>query len=123
MFKKLSAIVQKALTDHLGKISSARVSSFIILAQIILTSMVFIAIELINANVMWDQNLIYVIPTEHIIIFGMVLTHHLFLLGIKKSSEASSFPSLDNQIAFNSSKKNKTTTESSEVEGDMSEEA
>jgi hypothetical protein len=31
-----------------------------------------------------------------------VLTHHLFLLGIKKSSESTPYPSLDNKMALKS---------------------
>jgi hypothetical protein len=102
MFIKLFPIIQKSITDHLGKISSARLSSFIILAQIIVSSIIMIMIDIVNAITLWKQGDVYALPTEHIIIFGMVLTHHLFLLGIKKSSESTPYPSLDNKMALKS---------------------
>ena len=48
---------------------------------------IFAGVELTNAIITWKQDLSYVIPSEHIVIFGMILAHHLTLLGINKHAE------------------------------------
>jgi len=75
--------IKKSIKDHSGKESSSRISSYIILATIILNSLIFIGIELTNAIIVWKQGETYVIPSEHLIIFGMILSHHLALLFYK----------------------------------------
>jgi hypothetical protein len=97
MFQKIKQLIGKSLVDHLGKTSSARISSYFILAQILLTSLVLLVIDIINAFIKWSIGETFSISTEHIIVFGMILTHHLFLLGVKKSTEETPFPSLDNK--------------------------
>jgi hypothetical protein len=98
MFAKLKTLILQSLTDHLGKTSSARISSYFILAQIILSSFVFITIDVVNALLMWKKNEVFSVSTEHIVVFGMILTHHLFLLGLKKATEETAFPTLDTKI-------------------------
>lgn len=70
-----------------GKVSSTRMASYFILGGILTLMALVVGIELINAIIMWNQGLAYVISGEHITIFGMVLAHHLTLLGINKHAE------------------------------------
>lgn len=79
--------IKKSVLDKKGKVSSSRLSSYAILISILLSAVVFIGIELINAIILWKSGAPYVIPSEHIVIFGMVLAHHLTLLGINKNAE------------------------------------
>ncbi len=103
MFTKVLKLIQESIKDHLGKISQVRLQSWFILAEILITGIFFLGIEAFNAYLsIWVKNEAYAPSSESIFIFGMVLAHHLAMLGIKKSAEASSFPSLD--------KKNDTTT-------------
>jgi hypothetical protein len=84
-----------SMYDHTGKVSSSRISSYGILVLILVSSVVFVGVDIINALSQWEQGLIYEIPYTHVVIFGLILTHHLFLLGIKKSSESSPYPGLN----------------------------
>ena len=86
MFKKLIEYIGKSITKD-GKVSSTRVSSYFILGAIVLISIVFVSIEVVNSIIMWKTGMPYAIPGEHIAIFGMILTHHLALLGINKAAE------------------------------------
>lgn len=70
-----------------GKISSGRLSSYFILAAIIVASTVFTCIDIINAIVAIYNKGFYEIPGNHVVIYGMMLAHHLTLLGINKNSE------------------------------------
>lgn len=83
IFKGISDAIRKSVKDHFGKESSARISSYIVLAFIVLNSLAFMVIEIVNASIMWRQNQTYTIPTEHIWIFGLILSHHLGLLFYK----------------------------------------
>jgi len=83
MFKGLMESIKKSVKDRFGKESSARISSYIVLAFIIFNSLVFTVIEIVNAIVMWSKGDFYIIPTEHIWIFGLILSHHLGLLFYK----------------------------------------
>lgn len=82
-------IIRETVKDYLGKYSITRVSSYFLLATILLNSLVYIGIDIVNAIKKWSKNDgDYVIPWNHIIIFSMILTHHLILLGLKKSTDS-----------------------------------
>ena len=54
-----------------GKISSTRIASYFILGGILTTIALFIGIEWINAVVIWKSGLSYIVPNEHIVLFGI----------------------------------------------------
>jgi len=86
--KKLLSYMGKSIVSKKnGKPSSTRISAYYLLLAIFTFSMLFIAMEGVNAFVMWKSGVPYVIPFEHITIFGMILAHHLTLLGINKNAE------------------------------------
>lgn len=87
MFKKFKSYIEKSLSDVQGKTSHTKISSYLILFTIIITCLTFISIDLINAIAAWNNEGTYEIPISHVTIFGMILAHHLYLLGIKKKSE------------------------------------
>jgi len=87
MFKKLFKKISESIYDKSGKVSHTRISSYIILSLVLLSSLTFLIIDVINAVNTWNLGKTYVIPAAHITIFGMILTHHLVLLGIKKVAE------------------------------------
>jgi hypothetical protein len=87
--KKNFSIIAKSVLNAAGKVSHIRVSSYYILASILFAGIVFAGIEIGNAIVTWNKGggETYEVPTPHIVIFGMILSHHLVLLGLKKSGE------------------------------------
>lgn len=70
-----------------GKVSTTRIQSYLILASVLISTTLFLSIDLVNAIIQWKVGKNYTVPTEHITLFGMVLAHHLALLGINKNSE------------------------------------
>jgi hypothetical protein len=86
MTNKIFTYIGKSITKD-GKVSSTRVSSYFILGAIVLISIIFASIEVVNSIIMWKTGMPYTVPGEHIAIFGMILTHHLALLGINKAAE------------------------------------
>jgi len=73
-------IFKKSILSPDGKESSTRISAYIILLLIVLFSIAFLIVFIylmITTGV----------TTEMIIVFGMLLTHHLALLGINKHNE------------------------------------
>ena len=87
MFKKWMKKIEDSVLDKFGKNSHTKISSYVILGSIMLSTIVFGVIEVMNAIVKWRMDETYTIPAAHITIFGMILGHHLFLLGIKKAAE------------------------------------
>ena len=90
MLKSVFKVLYKSILDNFGRESHTRISSYIILLSIIITNLIYNFIDLKNAYVLWHSNnlnKIYVIPSEHVFILSLILSHHLILLGIKKNSE------------------------------------
>lgn len=82
------SMLRQSVLDRTGKTSSSRISSYFVLFSIILSSVSFAVIEVVNASVKWNLGETYEIPVAHITLFGMVLSHHLLLLGIVKNSKS-----------------------------------
>lgn len=87
--KKLFKRIDASLRDASGKISHTKISSYVILLGIYLTSLIYLSIDIVNAITVWtsEEGGTYEIPGAHIGIFALLLAHHLALLGIKKNSE------------------------------------
>ena len=104
MFKKILSYILKSVyteSDKGGKVSSTRISSYVILTAIYLCVISFICIDIINAINVWTNSetpSTYTIPFEHIAFIGMVLAHHLTLLGINKNSEKNIAKSVNDRI-------------------------
>lgn len=88
MLKNFWSYISKSVESKVGgKISATRISSYLILGSILTTTAAYIGIDIVNAIIQWVEHKTYTIPTEHIFIFGMILAHHLTLLGINKNAE------------------------------------
>jgi hypothetical protein len=83
----ISFIKDSCLSQDKSKISSTRVSSYFILGGILTNMSIFMIIDIVNAAIHWKVNKAYEIPVSHISIWGMVLAHHLVLLGFKKPEQ------------------------------------
>ena len=80
--KKILDIIKKSIISPGGKESSTRIAGYVILILIVSFSLMFLGIE-IYISIATNH-----ISNEAIIIFGMILTHHLTLLGINKYHES-----------------------------------
>jgi ABC-type Fe3+-siderophore transport system permease subunit len=67
--------------------SHTKISSYFILASILVTTITYLVIDITNAIIIWQTGSTYVIPLEHISILALVMSHHLVLLRLKNASE------------------------------------
>lgn len=79
--------IAQSIKSPTGKVSITRISSYFILATILIGTLILFGIDVSNAIISYRKNEIYTIPNEHLWAFGMVLAHHLALLGINKTAE------------------------------------
>lgn len=85
--KILSKISLSVLATN--KNSTPRIQSYIILIPILIMSLVFLFIEVWDfAYIMYAGDGNYKISTEIIVIFGMLLSHHLALIFSRKNSQS-----------------------------------
>lgn len=63
-----------------NNISTSRLQSYFVLLPVLLSCFTFLTIEIVNAIIQWVHTKTYTISTEAIIIFGMILAHHLGIL-------------------------------------------
>lgn len=105
VFKKFWEYVEKSILAGISnKVSTTRISSYLILGSILTTGLVYLIIDIVNATIKWSNGETFIISTEDLIFFGMILAHHLALLGINKNAETKQY--LD---FLKSSKTNKET--------------
>lgn len=105
VFKKFWEYVEKSILAGISnKVSTTRISSYLILGSILMTSLVYLIIDIVNAVIKWSNGETFIISTEDLIFFGMILAHHLALLGINKNAETKQYMDF-----LKSSKTNKET--------------
>jgi hypothetical protein len=105
VFKKFWEYVEKSILAGISnKVSTTRISSYLILGSILMTGLVYLIIDIINAVIKWSNGETFIISTEDLIFFGMILAHHLALLGINKNAETKQYMDF-----LKSSKTNKET--------------
>lgn len=86
----LQKILHKiSLSTHQGKkVSTSRVQSFIILIPILVFSFSYLIFGYISFIFSLYKGIPFVISTESIVIFGMLLSHHLALVFSRRSSQS-----------------------------------
>jgi hypothetical protein len=120
--KFVSFIAQSAITS--SKISSTRIQTYIMMLSVILSTAAFVGIELTNAFIAWLAGTTYIISSESIIIFGMILSHHLGMMFSKpKAYDAADFESrvakIDEKVETKiRSKKSKPQASPAQAESD-----
>ncbi len=88
IFNTFWKYIGKSVMNNVGtKVSTTRIQSYFILGSILTATAVYLGIDIVNGIFAWIKGGSYVIPSEHVVLFGMVLTHHLWLLGINKRAE------------------------------------
>lgn len=92
ILKKFWEYVEKSIIAGISnKVSTTRISSYLILASILATTFVYLLIDVVNAIINWHKGEVFIISAESIVFFGMVLAHHLALLGINKNAETKQY--------------------------------
>lgn len=126
VLKKFWEYIEKSiLAGASNKISTTRISSYLILASILATSIVYLIIDIVNAIIKWSHGQVFIISAESIVFFGMVLAHHLALLGINKNAETKQYldflkSTKENKEDFSKSIAKKTNKDSENDNSDMS---
>ena len=80
LFKSIFSTIYKSVDGSSNTVSSVRVQSYLLLLPILLMSFCFIGIEVWSFLHSKKTGGIYHISNEIIVVFGMVLSHHLALL-------------------------------------------
>jgi hypothetical protein len=92
VFKKFWEYVEKSILAGISnKVSTTRISSYLILGSILTTGLIYLIIDIVNAIIKWSNGETFIISTEDLIFFGMILAHHLALLGINKNAETKQY--------------------------------
>lgn len=71
-----------------NKHSSARLQSYIVLIPILLMTLIFIGFEITTFGICIYSGTVYKISSEIIVVFGMLLSHHLAVLFSRKKSQS-----------------------------------
>ena len=87
MIMKIRNLIEQSLFLGVGKPSSSRIFSYIMMSIIFLLGLSHVAIEIGNASIKWSVKEVYVPSWQSISIIAMWLAHQLTLLGIYKNAE------------------------------------
>lgn len=88
LISKLLSHIKRSIYDRAEKVSSTRIQAYITFGAILVVLAVYMAVFVGNAvQSLFFLKQPYVPSSEEIIIFGMILGHHLALLGIKNSGD------------------------------------
>ena len=85
--KRIMTRISKSTAGE-NNISSTRIQSYIILLPILIMTAIFLVIELWQFIHTIYNNKDYAISTEIIVIFGMLLSHHLAVMFSRKQSQS-----------------------------------
>lgn len=113
---KLADYIKKSCFDHTNKLSSNRIQSYIILTLIYLMAIVYLGVDIGNAINLWFEKdaMIYEIPNQHVVIYGMILAHHFSVL-FRKDKNLNSYHDKTKEILT----QNKTQSKSTKKEADQ----
>jgi hypothetical protein len=119
LFKKFWEHIEKSILGGVSnKVSTTRISSYLILGSILTTTAIYLLTDIVNAIIKWYDGEIFIISKESLIFFGMILTHHLALLGINKNAETKQYTDLvklSNEKSNSSKKETEDTEETQET--------
>ena len=77
VFRKFWEYVEKSTLGGVSnKVSTTRISSYLILGSILATGFVYLLIDIINAIIKWHKGEVFIISTEDLIFFGMFFNYH-----------------------------------------------
>lgn len=85
--KKFFEIIRQSLNGNTNDPSTVRIQSYLILLPILLTMLVFLVIEVWSFIHAIKLGTAYRLSNEIIVVFGMVLSHHLAVLFQRNKSQ------------------------------------
>lgn len=77
---KFKQYLRESVKDDNGVVSSGRIQSYMMLSLIYIFCIVYLLIEIINAAISWYHQVSYEVSTQSVVIFSMILAHHLGIL-------------------------------------------
>ena len=110
-------LIKESLNGNDNTKSSTRLQSYLVLVPVILTSFIFVIIEIVNAILTWNTGKIYSPTNQIIIAYSMILAHHISVLFSRQKSQKPEEPKPDEEIVKNdesSDTSNTDTTNTSE---------
>ena len=108
--KKLFNLIKLSLNGDSNEVSTARLQSYLIILPILVFLLVFLIIEVWSFGHSINTGKDYHISNEIILIFGMLLAHHLSILFSR--SKPTSIADIKGTIKESTESTNTTTTES-----------
>jgi hypothetical protein len=73
VFRKFWEYVEKSILGGVSnKVSTTRISSYLILGSILATGFVYLLIDIINAIIKWNKGEVFIISTEDLIFFKII---------------------------------------------------
>jgi hypothetical protein len=89
--------IKESMNDHLGKASATRINGYIITILITISIFTCLYIEVSSAlSAIETEGGTYTISVQLITLIGMLIGHHSLLFQLKRKSEETNFPTLDN---------------------------
>lgn len=116
--KSFIQLVKKSVYDRAEKISSTRIQAYITFGAILVMAGMYVIMFLANAGLsLFYHKTVYIPSNEEIIIFGMILGHHLALLGIKNTGDKS-LPTLSSRTTLKPNDSGELAINDSHLKGD-----
>lgn len=88
LITRIFAVIRKSLDGNSNEVSTARTQSYLVLVPILMMVFVVLGIEISSFIYALHLAKTYIISNEFIIVFGMVLSHHLAILFSRNKSQS-----------------------------------
>jgi len=109
--------IKESMVDHLGKPSATRINGYILTVLLSVAVLVCLGIEIASAmSAIQTEGGVYSISGQLIALITLLMGHHALLFQLKRKSEETSFPTLDN---LNNKLDGKTTPTPTEEEEEI----
>ena len=89
--------IKESMVDHLGKASATRINGYILTVLLSIAVLTCLCIEVASAmSAIQTEGGTYAISGQLIALITLLMGHHALLFQLKRKSEETSFPTLDN---------------------------
>jgi hypothetical protein len=94
--------IKESMVDHLGKPSATRINGYILTVLLSIAVIACLGIEIASAmSAIQTEGGTYSISGQLIALITLLMGHHALLFQLKRKSEETSFPTLDNLNELN----------------------
>lgn len=97
--------IKESMVDHLGKPSATRINGYILTILLSIAVLTCLCIEVASAmSAVQTEGGVYAISGQLIALITLLMGHHALLFQLKRKSEETSFPTLDNMNKLEANK-------------------